>query len=73
MFDLGRTAPEFAAPADLASAVAAGRIRWVVLPRRLATEAHFPTQVVAEEVAHPWESREQVDNKLVLLDTGVKS
>ena len=70
VFDLGRTAPEFAAPGELSAAVAAGRVRWVLLPRRLAPEARFDAAVVAEEAANPWESREQVDNKLVLLDAG---
>lgn len=69
VFDLGRTTPEFTATEELSAAVASGRVRWVVLPRRLLSEAHFRAGVVAEEAAKPWETQERSANKLLLLDT----
>ena len=70
VFDLGRLVPEYATGAELAAAADAGRVRWVVLPRRRLAEVGCPATVAAEERAQPWEPPGRLDNKLLLLEVG---
>jgi 4-amino-4-deoxy-L-arabinose transferase-like glycosyltransferase len=58
--------PEFDKPRDLANAVNAGKIEWVIVRRRDLASVSLPTEVIAEEAWYPWESDDQRRNKVVL-------
>ncbi|QEL19469.1 ArnT family glycosyltransferase [Limnoglobus roseus] len=68
VFDLGRTAPEFLTSDELTAAVTAGRVRWVVAPRRHLVGVELRAAVIAEEAVHPWETQERIANKLSLVE-----
>lgn len=68
VFDLGRPVPDYADPADVTAALAAGRVRWVLVPRRHLVPGRWPTRVVAEEAVQPWEAAGRVGDKLLLLE-----
>lgn len=67
VFDLGRLVPPYDSRGELATAASAGRIRWLLLPRRRLTELPWPVEVVAEEPLQPWEPSDRLANKLVLV------
>jgi 4-amino-4-deoxy-L-arabinose transferase-like glycosyltransferase len=67
VFDLGRTVAEYATPDQIAESIRAGRLRWVVVPRRRLDELGAVV-VVAAETSRPWESAEHHANKLLLVE-----
>ncbi len=68
VFDLGRLAPDYADPAEIAHALADGRVRWVLVRRRYLVPGQWPARVVAEEAVQPWDGPGQVSDKLLLLE-----
>jgi 4-amino-4-deoxy-L-arabinose transferase-like glycosyltransferase len=69
LFYINPPAPlaEYDKPKDLANAVGAGKIAWVVVRRRDLLSIGLPTQILAEEASYPWESDYQHRNKVVLV------
>ena len=67
VFDLGRVAPDRTAD-ELAAAVRAGRVRWVLARRRYVPTVGVPARMVLEEAVRPWDGPDQVGDKLVLLE-----
>lgn len=72
VYELGRTVPEFTTAEKLSEAVASGQIRWVIVSRRHLDGIHLPSTILLKEAILPWESRERLDNKLVLLSVRQK-
>jgi hypothetical protein len=58
---------EFDHPKDLANAVGAGKIEWVIVRRRDLPSISLPTEILVEEASYPWESDYQHRNKVVLV------
>ncbi len=69
-FDLGRPTPvpEFGTAGELAEAVRAGRVRWVVARRRYLAGADLPAAPVCGEAVYPWDGENQLGDKMVLLE-----
>jgi hypothetical protein len=61
---------EFDKPKDLANAVSAGKIEWIIARRRDLPSIGLPNEVLAEEASYPWESDYQHRNKVVLVKLG---
>jgi 4-amino-4-deoxy-L-arabinose transferase-like glycosyltransferase len=59
--------PEFDHPGDLKSALASGDIRWMIVRRRDVPSLGIPETELLHEASFPWETPEQVRNKVVLL------
>ncbi|MFO0810658.1 MAG: glycosyltransferase family 39 protein [Gemmataceae bacterium] len=68
VYDLARVAPEYDSAADLADALRAGRVRWVLGRRRYLAGTFLPARPVLEEPVRPWEGDNQTGDKLVLLE-----
>jgi 4-amino-4-deoxy-L-arabinose transferase-like glycosyltransferase len=68
VFEIGRILPEYTSKEELKIAADAGRVRWVILPRRRLTEISRPAAVVVEERVQPWEQSRRLDNKLLLVE-----
>jgi len=61
---------EFVKPKDLASAVADGKIEWIIVRRRDLPAIGLPTEEIVEEASYPWESDYDRRNKVVLVKLG---
>ncbi len=70
VFDLGYPAPvpEYETAEELAAAVRAGRVRWVIARKRYLAAVHLPAVPVAEEPGFPWDGPDQAGDKMVLLE-----
>jgi 4-amino-4-deoxy-L-arabinose transferase-like glycosyltransferase len=68
--DPGKPLAEFNKPKDLAEAVNAGKIEWVIVRRRDLPSIGMPTEILAAEASYPWESDYQHRNKVVLVKLG---
>jgi 4-amino-4-deoxy-L-arabinose transferase-like glycosyltransferase len=68
-FDLGRAAPipNYDSADELAVAIRAGRVRWVVARTRYLANVDLPATAVLSEPRFPWEGIEQIGDKMVLL------
>jgi 4-amino-4-deoxy-L-arabinose transferase-like glycosyltransferase len=62
--------PEFDHLWDLRSAIASGDFHWIIARRRDLSSLGVPTTEVLQEASFPWETPEQVRNKVVLLKIG---
>ena len=71
--DPGAPLAEFDKPKDLASAVADGKIDWVIVRRRDLPTINLPSEVLAAEASYPWESDYQHRNKVVLVKLGASN
>ena len=67
VFELGRTAPDYADGDRLAADLLDGRVRWVLARRRYLAGVNLPANIVLEEAVRPWDG-DQVGDKLVLLE-----
>jgi 4-amino-4-deoxy-L-arabinose transferase-like glycosyltransferase len=63
--------PEYDREIDLMDAIAGGHVKWIVARRRDIPEGSIPMKVEAAEASFPWESAEEVRNKVVLLRVGL--
>lgn len=68
VFDLGRTADDFAEPGAVADALRSGRVRWVLARRRYLAGVEWPAAIVLEETVRPWDGPDQLGDKLLLLE-----
>ncbi len=64
--------PEFDHLRDLKSAIAADDIRWMIVRRRDVPALGVPMTEFLHEASFPWETPEQVRNKVVLLRIGAR-
>jgi 4-amino-4-deoxy-L-arabinose transferase-like glycosyltransferase len=71
--DPGAPLAEFDQPKDLATAVSAGKIEWVIVRRRDLPSITLPTEILAAEASYPWESDYQHRNKVVLVRLGAST
>jgi hypothetical protein len=71
--DPGAPLAEFDKPRDLANAVSAGKIEWIIVRRRDLSTISLPTEILAEEATYPWESDYQHRNKVVLVKLGASA
>jgi len=68
-FDLGRAGPvpNFDSADELAAAIRAGRVRWVVARTRYLANLDLPATPVLSESRFPWEGIERLGDKMELL------
>ncbi|MFZ1887358.1 MAG: glycosyltransferase family 39 protein [Candidatus Binataceae bacterium] len=59
--------PEFDHPEDLKSALASDDVRWIIVRRRDLSSLGLTATELLHEASFPWETPEQVRNKVVLL------
>ena len=59
--------PEYEKLRDLSTAVAAGRVRWIVVRRRDIAQLGLPVAVAASEAVYPWDPKEHRLNAMVLV------
>jgi 4-amino-4-deoxy-L-arabinose transferase-like glycosyltransferase len=71
VFDLRPASPipAYQTAEELTAAVRDGRVRWVLARRRYLALVDLPTAPVLDEAVQPWEGRDQIGDKMVLLDT----
>lgn len=69
VFDLAPPGPvtEYESAEELAAAVRAGRVKWVVARRRYLAGVALPLVPLAEEPGRPWDGLDQTGDKMVLL------
>jgi 4-amino-4-deoxy-L-arabinose transferase-like glycosyltransferase len=69
VFDLRPSSPipAYQTAEELTAAVRDGRVRWVLARRRYLALVHLPAVPVADEAVQPWEGRDQIGDKMVLL------
>ncbi len=60
--------PEYHTPAELDNAIRAQTVRWLVIRRRDWEELNRPGVIVVAETIHPWDERQQAQNKLLLVE-----
>lgn len=70
VFDLRSPAPltDYQSPAELTTAFATGRSRWVIARRRYWTALNLPGHVATEEPTRPWDGPDQLGDKMLLID-----
>jgi hypothetical protein len=61
---------KFDHPKDLANAVSAGKIEWIIVRQQDLPSIGLPTEILAEEAYYPWETQYQRRNKVVLVKLG---
>jgi 4-amino-4-deoxy-L-arabinose transferase-like glycosyltransferase len=61
--------PEYERVADLSSAVAKGKVRWIVIRRRDIDRLKLmPVTIAASEPVYPWDQKEHKLNRMVLVE-----
>jgi hypothetical protein len=69
-FDLGRATPvpNYDSADELAAAIRAGRVRWVVARTRYVANVDLPATAVLNEPRFPWEGIDQIGDKMILFE-----
>jgi 4-amino-4-deoxy-L-arabinose transferase-like glycosyltransferase len=63
--------PEYDREIDLMDAIAGGHVKWIIARRRDIPDGSIAMKIEAAEASFPWESAEEVRNKVVLLRVGL--
>jgi hypothetical protein len=71
--DAPRPIAEYQAPDELQRGLHERSLRWLVLRRRDWRRLNLKGTVTLEESTHSWESTDSKENKLLLVEVGVKS